>query len=400
MNREGRASRRAARIFTVDDARRLARRRLPRGVFDYVDGAAEAERTMRANVGAFDTLGFSPRMAVTSGGPPDLTATVLGQRVDVPLLLSPVGSSRLIAPGGDIAAAQAAARAGTVLTVSTMSGYPLEQVAAAAPGPLWFQLYFLGGRRGAEELVDRARLAGYRAIVVTVDTQAPGGRERELRTRVSPPVTLSVQNARKVAGQVSVRPWWLAAQARDGFRFSYANATGMTDGTGPMSQLRAVAEWFAAPARWEDFSWIRSNFGGPVIAKGVLSGDDAKRAVDAGASAIIVSNHGGRQLDRVPATLPALVEVLTAVGDRVEVLIDGGLRRGSDVVAAVALGARAAMVGRPWAYGLAAAGEQGVARVLDRFRVEMDRTLRLLGCESISALDPRFVCVPAAWRGA
>jgi isopentenyl diphosphate isomerase/L-lactate dehydrogenase-like FMN-dependent dehydrogenase len=400
MIRERCASRRAARIFTVDDARQLARRRLPRGVFDYVDGAAEAERTMRANMSAFDTLGFRPRMAATSGSAPDLTATVLGRRVDMPLLLSPVGSSRLIEPGGDIAAARAAAAAGTVLTVSTMSGFPLEQVAAATADSLWFQLYFLGGRRGAEQLVDRARQAGYRAIVVTVDTQAPGGRERELRTRVSPPVTVSLQNARRVAGQVSVRPWWLAAQAMDGFRFSYANAAGMADDSGPMSQLRAFAEWVAAPARWEDFSWIRRDFGGPVIAKGVLSGDDAKKAVDAGASAIIVSNHGGRQLDRVPATMPALVEVLKAVGDQAEVLVDGGLRRGSDVVAAVALGARAAMIGRPWAYGLAAAGEQGVSRVLGRFRVEMDRTLRLLGCEAIGALDPGFVSVPAAWRGA
>jgi isopentenyl diphosphate isomerase/L-lactate dehydrogenase-like FMN-dependent dehydrogenase len=196
---------------------------------------------------------------------------------------------------------------------------------------------------------------------------------------------------------VAVRPRWLTAAARDRFRFGFANVAGLGDPGQPVTETEALIEWQSAPARWEDFAWIRERFGGPVIAKGVLTGDDARRAVDAGASAIIVSNHGGRQLDRAPATVPALIEVLAAVGDEAEVYVDGGFRRGSDVAAAIALGARAVMIGRPWAYGLAAAGEAGIASVMEVFRTGIARTLRLLGCPSLDALDRQFVRVPESW---
>jgi len=385
-------------IRTVEDARTLARRRLPRAVFDYLDGAAEGERTMRANLAAHDALQFRPRMAVTSGSDPaPLSRTVLGTPLSLPVLLGPVGSSRSMHVGGDVAGVRAAGAAGTIFTLSTVSGHSIAEVAAAGSGPVWFQLYFFGGRRGAERLVDRAREAEYRAIVVTVDTQSPGPRERELRLGLSPPIQVNLPTAAKMARQVALRPRWLAAAARDRFRFGFANVASLGEPDSPERAVEALVAWQSAPARWEDFGWIRERFGGPVIAKGVLTADDAKRAVDAGASAVIVSNHGGRQLDRAPATLPALAEVLPAVGPDVEVLVDGGFRRGSDVVAALALGARAVMIGRPWAYGLAAAGEVGIASVLDVFRTGIARTLRLLGCPSLDDLGPDFIRLPPGW---
>jgi isopentenyl diphosphate isomerase/L-lactate dehydrogenase-like FMN-dependent dehydrogenase len=385
-------------IRTVADARALARRRVPRAVFDYLDGAAEGERSMRANVAALDAVQFRPRVGATRGRDPSPSVrTVLGIPVSLPVLLSPVGSSRSMHVRGDVAGARAAGSAGTIFTVSTMSGHTMEEIATEADGPLWFQLYFLGGRSGAERLVDRARRAGYHAIVVTLDTQSPGPRERELRHGLSPPIEVNLPTIRKMARQVVARPQWLAAAAREGFPFGFANATDIGDPGRPVTVAEALAEWQSAPARWEDLGWIRERFGGPVIAKGILTREDARRAIEAGASAIVVSNHGGRQLDRAPATMPALVEVLDAVDGQVEVYVDGGFRRGSDAVAAIALGARAVMIGRPWAYGLAAAGEPGVASILNIFQAGVTRTLRLIGCPSLDVLDSDFVRIPADW---
>jgi len=385
-------------IRRVEDARTLARRRLPKAVFDYLDGAAERERTMDANFAALDAVQFRPQMGVTSGtDPAPLNRVILGASVSLPVLLSPVGASRSMHVGGDVAGARAAGAAGTIFTLSTVSGHTIAEVAAAATGPVWFQLYFFGGRMGAEQLVVRARDAGYGAIVVTLDTQSPGPRERELAIGLSPPIEVNLHTISKMARQVAVRPRWLAAVARDHFRFGYANVASLGEPHAPMNAVEALTAWQSAPARWEDLAWIKDRFGGPVVAKGILTGDDAKRAVDAGASAIVVSNHGGRQLDRAPATLPALVEVLAAVGSDVEVLVDGGFRRGSDVVAALAIGASAVMIGRPWAYGLAAAGEAGIATVLDVYRTGIVRTLRLLGCPSLDHLDRDFVRLPVGW---
>jgi len=319
--------------------------------------------------------------------------------VSMPLLLSPVGSTRTMEPGGDVAGTRAAGAAGTIFTMSSMSGYTIEEVADAATGPIWFQLYFLGGRSGAEQLVARARHAGYGALVVTLDTPTLGNRERDLRSGLSPPLTLNRRTVIKMAPQAATHPWWLLDSARDRFHLQLVNATGLFADGRALSEGEALLRWMAEPARWEDFAWMREQFDGPVICKGILSGDDARRAVDAGVSAIIVSNHGGRQLDGVPAALPALVEVLEAVGDEVEVLVDGGFRRGADVVRAVALGARAVMIGRPWAFGLAAAGEPGVARVLSIFREDIDRTLRLVGAPSVGSLDPTFVSPPPSGQG-
>ena len=390
-------ARAAARINTVADARRLARRRVPLAVFDYIDGGAGSETTMAQNRAAIESLTWLPRSGETEGIPgPSLATTVLGKPVAMPLLLGPVGFTRMMEPSGDLAGARAAARAGTIFTLSSMSGHEMEEVAAQSELPKWFQLYFLGGRDGAEQLVDRAQAAGYEALVVTMDTQIPGNRERDLRYGLSPPITLDRRSMTRMAPQVAIRPRWLLDAARDGFHLGIVNSESITTGDPPaaMSAGDALLHWIFRPATWADFSWIREHWRGPIIAKGVVTGDDARRAVDAGASAIIVSNHGGRQLDQMPATFRALVEVLDAVGGDVEVLVDGGIRRGADVALALALGARATLVGRAWAYGLAAAGQRGIERITSILRVDLDRTLRLLGCPSVEALDRSYLRLP------
>ncbi|HXQ61821.1 MAG TPA: alpha-hydroxy acid oxidase [Acidimicrobiales bacterium] len=392
---EGRAS---ARIGTVADARRLARRRVPGPVWDYLEGGAGAETTLAANLDAFAQVEFRPRVAASPGTPaPDLSTTVLGTEVSMPLLLSPVGFTRMMDTAGDVAAAGAAGAAGTIMTLSSMSGHTIAEVGAAATGPAWFQLYFLGGRAGAEQLVDRAQRAGYRALVVTLDTPVPGNRERDLRHGLTPPLQLDRRTVTKMIPRVLPRPRWLLDTARDHFQLDLVNASSLElDGT-TMSSAEALLYWLATPARWEDFAWLRRQWDGPILAKGLVTADDARRAVDAGADAVIVSNHGGRQLDGVAPSLVALVEVVAAVGDQVEVLVDGGVRRGADVVKAVALGARAAMAGRAWAYGLAAAGRPGIDRVLALLRQDIDRTMRLAGAATVADIDATLVRVPAGW---
>ena len=329
---------------------------------------------------------------------PDLRTTVLGTDVSMPLLLSPVGFTRMMDPAGDVAAAGAAGAAGTIVTLSSMSGHTIAEVGAAATGPAWFQLYFLGGRPGAEQLVDRAQRAGYRALVVTLDTPVPGNRERDLRHGLTPPLRLDRRTITKMIPRVVPHPRWLLDAARDRFQLDLVNASTLELDGQVMSTAEALLYWLATPARWEDFAWLRQQWNGPIVAKGLLTAEDARRAVDAGADAVIVSNHGGRQLDSVAPSLAALVEVVAAVGDQVEVLIDGGVRRGADVVKAVALGARAAMAGRAWAYGLAAAGRPGIDRVLTLLRQDIDRTMRLAGAARVSDIDRTLVRVPDAWK--
>jgi isopentenyl diphosphate isomerase/L-lactate dehydrogenase-like FMN-dependent dehydrogenase len=305
----------------------------------------------------------------------------------MPLLLSPIGFTRMMHSSGDVAGAIAAGGAGTVFTLSSMSGHTMEEVQAASSGPLWFQLYFLGGRNGARRLVDDAARLGYQAIVVTMDTQIPGDRRRESRYGLSPPLRLDRRTMTKMAPFVATHPSWLLDQARDGFQLDLVNAKRGYTGTSDDPIAAALMEWVAEPPMWDDIAWIREAFQGDVLVKGVLSPDDAKRAVEAGATGVIVSNHGGRQLDGVSSTLEALPAVAAAVGDQVDVLVDGGVRSGADVVKAVALGARAAMVGRAWAYGLCAAGQPGAEQVVSLLRSDIDRTMRLLGVNAIGEVD-------------
>jgi len=376
------------RVVNIEDLRLLARRRLPKVVFDYLEGGAEGEVTLRENRRAFDAVTFRPHHAVSVSGV-DLRTAVLGSELAFPVLLAPVGYSRLLHPAGERAAAGAAGAAGVAYILSTMSGHKLEEVKAASSGPVWYQLYLIGGRDAAEAAIARARAAGYAALVVTIDTPVAGLRERDVRNGVAELLAGSLVAKLPFLPQLLARPAWLASFLRDGGVPALPNV--VAPGQGPMPLVDVTTALARAAVTWEDLRWLRDAWHGPIVVKGVLTGDDACRAVDAGAAAVVVSNHGGRQLDGVPASLRVLPEVVTAVGGQAEVLMDGGIRRGSDIVKAICLGARAVLVGRAYAYGLAAAGEAGVTRALDILRADMERTLKLLGCAAISQLDRSFV---------
>jgi isopentenyl diphosphate isomerase/L-lactate dehydrogenase-like FMN-dependent dehydrogenase len=270
----------------------------------------------------------------------------------------------------------------------------IEEVRDAASGPLWFQLYFLGGRAGAEVLIDRAARAGYRALVVTVDTQVVGVRERDVRNGLTKGPNVDARNIVQFAPQVVRRPRWLVNFVRDGMAIELANARELGPGGRAMRPDQAAAALVAEPPTWADLEWIRRQWNGPLVIKGLLTGDDARRALDGGADGVVVSNHGGRQLDGAPATLRALPEIVGAVGSQLEVLIDGGVRRGSDVIRALALGARAVMVGRPYVYSLGARGERGVDALLTLFRDELLNAMGLMGCHSIHDLDRSWTATP------
>ncbi|HUP76198.1 MAG TPA: alpha-hydroxy acid oxidase [Acidimicrobiales bacterium] len=380
-------------FVNVDDARRLAKRRLPRMIFDYVDGGARSELTKDANSAAFEEVTFRPRMAVHVSAPVTET-TVLGVPASMPLLVSPCGGLRAVHPDGDAGVARAAGRAGTVFTLSTASGMSIEDVHATAPGPLWFQLYFLGGRAGAEVLIDRAQRSNYRALVVTVDTNVVGVRERDVRNGMTQGPNVNARNIVRFAPHVAVRPRWFYNFVRDGMAIELANATQLGPGGTPMRPDQAAAALVAEPPTWADIEWIRRQWKGPLAIKGLLTAEDARRALDHGADGVVVSNHGGRQLDGAPATLRALPEIVAAVGNDLEVLLDGGVRRGSDVLRALALGARAVMIGRPYVYALGAHGERGVDAVLSLLREELHNAMGLLGCQSVHDLDPSWIATP------
>jgi len=379
--------------MNIEDLRRAAKRRLPRVVFDYIDGGAEDEWTLRANCRAFETVTLRPRCAVATPVC-DLRTTVLGTSLSMPVILAPVGSCRLMYPRGEEAAARAAGEAGIICTLSTLSGCRLEDVAVASGGPVWYQLYLVGGRDCALAAIERAR-QGFSALVVTIDTPVAGFRERDIRNGVKELLSGKFGAMLPFVMQLLIRPRWLAAFLMDGGLMKFENV--VISGKGPMPYVDVTAALEQSVVTWDDLKWIRQAWNGPIVIKGIHTGEDARRAVDIGADALVVSNHGGRQLDRVPPSLQVLPEVVAAVGDRIEVLLDGGIRRGSDIVKALCLGARAVMIGRAYAYGLGAAGSAGVERIIDILRADMIRTLKLLGCPSIAALDQSFIDVPPDW---
>ncbi len=385
------------RVINIEDLRRIAKRRLPRVVFDYIDGGAEAELTLRANCRAFEAVTLRPRCAVATSTC-DLRTTVLGTSLSMPLILAPVGSSRLFYPRGEEVAARAAGTAGITYTLSTLSGCALEDVAAASKGPLWYQLYLLGGRDCALSAIERARGAGFSALVVTIDTPVAGLRERDLRNGVKELLSGKFRLMLPFVSQFLLKPRWLASFLADGGLMKFSNV--VIPGKGPMPYADVATALEQAMVSWHDLGWIREAWKGRIVIKGVHTGEDARRAMDVGADALVVSNHGGRQLDGVAPTLRVLPEVLASVGDRIEILLDGGIRRGSDIVKALCLGARAVLVGRAYAYGLGAAGGAGVARSIEILRTDLVRTLKLLGCASLAELDRSFVDVPADWLAA
>jgi isopentenyl diphosphate isomerase/L-lactate dehydrogenase-like FMN-dependent dehydrogenase len=378
----------SSRVVNIEDLRRLAKRRLPKVVFDYLDGGAEREVTLRANCHAFETVTFRPRYAV-SVQQCDLRTKVLGFDLSFPAILAPVGYSRMMHPGGEVAAAGAAGKAGTAYILSTISGHRMEDVKAASKGPVLYQLYLLGGREAAEGALERARLAGFSALVVTIDTPVAGMRERDFRNGMKELLGNNPLAKIPYLPNILAHPRWLASFLRDGGVPKLPNI--VLPGGALMPLIDVGAALAQSAVTWEDFAWIRKAWTGPLIVKGLLTADDARHAVDCGANAVVVSNHGGRQLDSVSATLHALPEVVAAVGDQIDVLMDGGIRRGADIVKALCFGARAVLIGRAYAYGMAADGSLGVSRALEILRADVERTLKLLGCNSVAALNRSFI---------
>jgi L-lactate dehydrogenase (cytochrome) len=384
-------ARRLARAASVADLRAIARRRLPRGVFDYIDGGAEDERTMAANAAAFAAVTFRPRV-LRDVGEVDPSTTLLGRPLPLPLVLAPTGFTRIADPDGELAVARAAARAGLPYTLSTLSTRSIEEVAAAGAGPKWFQVYVWRDRGLVKEMIGRAATAGYEALVLTVDTAVLGRRERDVRRGFSLPPKIGLSTL--VDG--ALHPGWTWRFLRsDPIRFANVrDAASVGDGSTAVTLSEYVNTQFDPGLSWRDVEWMRSVWAGPLIIKGVQTVDDARLAADAGVEAIALSNHGGRQLDSAPATLDLVAPVADAVGDRLEIICDGGVRRGSDIVKAVALGARACMAGRAYLYGLGAAGERGVDHVLGLLDADVRRTMALVGASSVAELGRELVELP------
>jgi len=369
--------------INIDDLRRRARRRLPRAVFDFADGGAEDETTLRANRRGFGQITFRPR-ALVDVSERDQSTTILGQRVSSPLVIAPTGLPGLLWPRAELALARAAAKRGIIYTVSTHASTSIEEVAQGASGPLWFQLYVLRDRDLVRRLIERAQAAGYRALVVTVDVPLLGQRERDLRNGATIPPKLTVRNVLDTVQRIG----WLR-RVLLGPPITFQNFVGTTASAGddPVSLWSYVSKQHDPSVDWDDLAWFRSLWNGPLAIKGIMTGEDARRAVDHGIDAIVVSNHGGRQLDSLPSAIEVLPEVADAVGDRAEVILDGGVRRGTDVIKALSLGARACMIGRPALYGLGAGGQVGVERAIEIFQTEIDRALGLLGRPRLADLD-------------
>lgn len=375
-------ARRLAHAANVADLRAVARRRLPRGVFDYIDGAAEDERTLAANEAAFARATFRPRV-LQGIAEVDVASTLLGRPLAFPLVLAPTGFSRIADPQGELAVARAAARANLPYTLSTVSTRSIEEVRAVSDGRLWFQVYAWRDRGLVKEMVDRARDARYEAILLTVDTAVLGHRERDVRRGFSMPPSIGPGTILDGA----LHPGWTWSFLRgEPIRFANVVGRGVGDGASPVRLADHFSTQMDPSLSWEYVEWLREIWDGPLVIKGIQTVEDAALAAERGVEVIVLSNHGGRQLDGAPATLPLVAPVADVVAGRSAIICDGGVRRGSDVVKAVAAGASAAMIGRAYLYGLGAAGERGVDRVLEWFREGITRTMHLLGVATVGAL--------------
>jgi isopentenyl diphosphate isomerase/L-lactate dehydrogenase-like FMN-dependent dehydrogenase len=378
------------RAQSVEDVRRLASRRVPRMTFDYIDGGAEDEVTLRRNTEAIERVTFVPR-ALAPTPDRDLAVEVMGERLELPVVLGPTGMPALHHPGGELAAGAAAVGAGTTIAVSTASSYPVTEVAATLGRKPWFQLYMAADRSLTEGLLEQAEAAGCAVLLVTVDTPVPGSRERDQRNGYTLPPRITRENlADAVLHPLRIARWGARFREGPGIAVGTLNAAGA-------ASAAYISSVFNPEQSWAEIGWLRDRWRGRIAVKGVMTAADARRAADHGLDGIVVSNHGGRQLDGLPATievLPGIAEALAGSG--VSVLIDGGFRRGGHLARALALGADACLVARPWTWGLAAGGEAGVARVLQILRDELDRVLALLGVASAAELDRGNVAQVAA----
>jgi L-lactate dehydrogenase (cytochrome) len=376
-------ARRLARAASVDDLRDIARRHVPRGVFDYVDGAAEDERARAENASAFARVTLRPRV-LRDVSDVDPATELFGGRLPFPLVLAPTGFTRILSRGGELDVARAAQRAGLPYTLSTLGTRSIEEVRAVSDGRLWFQVYVWRDRGLVAEMVARAAAASYEALVVTVDTAVLGKRDRDVRRGFTLPPQIGLRTI--VDG--ALHPAWTWQFVR-GEPIRFANVAGrdVGDGSTAVALSDYVNSQFDPALSWREIEWFRSIWAGPILLKGIQTVEDARLAADAGVDAIVLSNHGGRQLDSAPAIYDLVAPVADAVGDRTAVICDGGVRRGSDIVKAVAAGARACMAGRAYLYGLGAGGERGVDHALALLRDDVTRTMALVGARTIGGLD-------------
>ena len=373
-------------ITCIEDLRVLAQKRVPRMFYDYADSGSWTESTYRANNSDFAKIKFRQRVAVNLENR-SLASTMVGQHVSMPVALSPTGLPGMQHADGEILAAQAAEQFGVPFTLSTMSICSIEDVAANTSKPFWFQLYVMKDREFINRLIDRAKAAGCSALVLTLDLQVLGQRHKDLRNGLSAPPKLTIPNIINMA----TKPRWVAgmlATKRRGFGNIVGHATSVSD----MSSLSAwTQQQFDLSLSWKDVEWIRQRWGGKLIIKGIMDAEDARLAVSSGADALIVSNHGGRQLDGAQSSIEALPAIVDAVGTEIEVHMDGGIRSGQDVLKAVALGARGVYIGRPFLYGLGAMGRPGVSKCLDILRNELDLTMAFCGLRDLQQVDKKIL---------
>ena len=379
--------RRLQKAASIEDLRKMARRRLPGGVFDYIDGGAEDEVAMDRNTRGFRDMEFVPRVLRDMGNV-DTTGTILGREVPFPLILAPTGFTRIAHPLGELAVARAAERAGLPYSLSTMGTRSVEEVAAVSNGSKWFQVYVWRDKGLLKDMILRASEAGFDVLCITVDAAMLGRRERDVRRGFTLPPKMGID----ILFEGMIRPSW---SLRFAFSepISFANVAGNTniDGSTAVDLAAFMNEQFDPTLSWEDVEWMRSLWEGPVLVKGVQSVADAVIARDRGLDGIVLSNHGGRQLDSAPSIIELVQPVAEAVGGDLDIVCDGGVRRGSDIVKALALGATSCMIGRPYLYGLAAAGEEGVDWVIEHLRTGMKRDMALCGAASVSELTPDLI---------
>ena len=378
------------RDINIADLRRLARRRLPRVVFDFIDGGAQDERTRNANLRDLEDLVLSPRVLVDVAQR-DLSVEVFGQTLALPMILSPIGLTGLASPKGELDAARAAQAAGIGYCLSTNASASIEEVAEATGAPFWFQLYVMKDRGLTQSMIERARAAGCSVLVMTVDLAAHGLRERDARNGFTIPPRISMADAFNAV----LHPGWLY-RTFTGPRLTFANYKSDADG-GFLQLSQHIADQFDPSVNWDDIAWAKDVWGGPLVIKGVLRPDDARRALDYGADGISVSNHGGRQLDGAPSAIAALPDIVDAVGARIPVFMDGGVRRGSDILRACALGATACLIGRAFVYALAALGPSGAARAIEILSGELDNAMALMGLRSVQDIDRSALHEPRRW---
>ena len=376
-----------ARANNIADLRALARRRLPRPIFDYIDGGADDERTLRRNSSAFSDYELIPDVLTDVSGIATGT-TLFGQAVKSPLMISPTGLNRMFHDGAELAVARAAAKHGLLYSLSTLGTTRLEDIAKSFSGPKVFQVYVFKDRGLTTEFVARCKEAGFHGLALTVDTPVAGNRERDRVNGLSLPPRLTLRSFLSFA----LHPSW-SLPALTGSKFDFANVSHRVDALagGPMSLFDYIGGQFDRSLTWRDVEWLAGQWGGPLAIKGLMTPEDAKRAIASGATGVMISNHGGRQLDGAPAPIDQVAAVRDAIGDGPDVICDGGVRRGSDIVKALAMGATACSVGRPYLYGLAAGGEAGVDRALTLLLEEFERTMILAGVNRIAGLGKRHV---------